>query len=393
VSGSAQSFLRRAVIHTARRTISALEQPQASSSEPGLPSAGEQEVASTSPVDAPADTASVLEQEPTEPAPVAEPPPGAPARFARGLPPGNFADDRQSVSRMLYERLSDADLAAVDRAIDEHPDLWMLAETATIDERVPLILSYGAWLNHPAIIAKTGLSAAQPPEEVHAMARGALAAAGGLYEADLIVNALTSAGVEMKDVSRALDFGCSSGRVLRVLQAAFPETSWQGCDPNAAAVVWASENLPKIDFFVNDDTPPLPLEDGSLNLAYAISIWSHFAPEFGLRWFEEMYRVIGPGGHLVMTTHGLASVGFYATNSLRMPQQSDEILGALYRDGWWYAPEFGEEGDWGVVNPDWGTAFLSPEWVLTQLCPRWRVLEFAPGRNQNNQDVYVLQRV
>jgi hypothetical protein len=61
--------------------------------------------------------------------------------------------------------------------------------------------------------------------------------------------------------------------------------------------------------------------------------------------------------------------------------------------GWWYAPEFGEEGDWGVVNPDWSTAFLSPEWMLTQLCPRWRVLEFAPGRNQENQDVYVLQRV
>jgi hypothetical protein len=26
------------------------------------------------------------------------------------------------------------------------------------------------------------------------------------------------------------------------------------------------------------------------------------------------------------------------------------------------------------------------------LCPRWRVLEYAAGRNQNNQDVYVLER-
>jgi hypothetical protein len=30
--------------------------------------------------------------------------------------------------------------------------------------------------------------------------------------------------------------------------------------------------------------------------------------------------------------------------------------------------------------------------MLTHLCPRWRVLELAPGRNQENQDVYVLQR-
>jgi hypothetical protein len=45
------------------------------------------------------------------------------------------------------------------------------------------------------------------------------------------------------------------------------------------------------------------------------------------------------------------------------------------------------------VNPDRGTAFLSPELMLTHLCPRWRVVEFEPGRNQENQDVYVLQRV
>jgi SAM-dependent methyltransferase len=187
--------------------------------------------------------------------------------------------------------------------------------------------------------------------------------------------------------------GCSSGRVTRVLAAAYPQIHWHGCDPNAPAIAWASENLPGIEFFVNDDAPPLPLADSSLDLVYAISIWSHFAPELGLRWFEEMHRLLRPGGHLVCTTHGLTSVAYYATLELRTVEQSQEIRDALYRGGSWYAPEFGEEGDWGVVNPDWGTAFLSPEWMLTHLCPRWRVVEFAPGRNQENQDVYVLQRV
>ena len=106
-----------------------------------------------------------------------------------------------------------------------------------------------------------------------------------------------------------------------------------------------------------------------------------------------MHRLISPGGHLVYTTHGLTSVAFYATNGLRTPEQSLQITESIYRQGWWYAQEFGEAGDWGVVNPAWGTAFLSPEWIIAELCPRWRVLEFAPGRNQYNQDVYVLQRV
>jgi SAM-dependent methyltransferase len=128
-------------------------------------------------------------------------------------------------------------------------------------------------------------------------------------------------------------------------------------------------------------------------MAYAISIWSHFEPELGLRWFEEMHRLLRPGGHLVFTTHGLSTVAHDATNDLRTPEQSREIADALYRQDYWYAPEFGEEGDWGVVSPDWGTAFLSPEWVLAQLCPRWRVLDYVAGRNQGNQDVYVLERV
>jgi SAM-dependent methyltransferase len=337
-----------------------------------------------------------IDDEPTgEPDPVVVgPPPGAPARFERNLLPGNFADDRQSVSRALYERLSQADLSAVESLIGEHPELAAIfAHTQTIEERVPLLLSYGMWLQHPAVVEKTGLNAAQPPEDVHAMARGPLAAAGGLYEADMIANALTSVGVSFDSLSSVLDFGCSSGRVLRALHAAYPEPALIGCDPNRRAIEWAQSELPDINFFASSDAPPLPLPDASLDLAYAISIWSHFEPSLGLLWFEEMRRLIRPGGHLVLTTHGITSIAFYAQRTLRTPQQSDEIAGALYRSGSWYAPEFGEEGDWGVVNHDWGTAFLSPEWMLTHLCPRWRVLEFAPGRNQENQDVYVLQRV
>jgi SAM-dependent methyltransferase len=316
------------------------------------------------------------------------------ARFARQQAVGSLAREHGRASEMLYERLADDDVAAVEERIRDAPELRALYD-ATSNEaaRHHLILTFGIWLGVQCVPEKTGLSIAQPTDEIHAMARGPMAAAGGLYEADMVVDALASCSVEMGQVREALDFGCSSARVVRVLGAAYPETRWHGCDPNSPAIEWAAGNLPGIDFFRSGDAPPLPLPDGSLDLAYAISIWSHFAPDLGLRWFDEMYRLIRPGGHLVFTTHGPTSIAFYATRELRTPQQSDEIVGELYRQGWWYAPEFGKQGDWGVVNPEWGTAFLSPEWVLAELCPRWQVLEFAPGRNQENQDVYVLRRV
>jgi SAM-dependent methyltransferase len=284
-------------------------------------------------------------------------------------------------------------VAEVERRMPEAPELqahYNLAPSPALRE--VLVLIAGVWLEVEEVIAKTGLTPAQPPEDVHAMARGALAAGGGLYEADMTVGALSAAGVSMDGVGSVLDFGCSSGRVLRALHAAYPDLQLHGCDPNGPAIAWTSEQLPDAHLLVSGDAPPLPLDDASLDLAYAISIWSHFAPELGLAWFEEMRRVIRAGGHLVCTTHGLTAVAYYAIHGLRTPEQSREIADALYSRGWWYAPEFGEEGDWGVVNPEWGTAFLSPEWMLAQLCPRWRVLEFAPGRNQDNQDVYVLQR-
>jgi len=315
-------------------------------------------------------------------------------RLQRELRPGRLAREEQTVTATLYGRLSDEDIAATEQAIREHPGAWEHyfagAERAT--DR-GLLLALGVWVEAPELLARTGLTRAEPPEDVHAMTRGAQNAAGGLYEANMVIDALLSAGGEITGVSSALDFGCSSGRVLKPLAAAFPDVSWHGCDPNGAAVDWASAHLPGIRFFRSGAVPPLELADGSLDMAYAISIWSHFEPRRGLEWFEEMRRLLRPGGHLVITTHGLSSIAHYAATGQRSTEQSAEIATALYERGWWYAAEFGASGDWGVVDPNWVNAFLSPEWLLTQLCPRWRVLLYAPGRNQENQDLYVLQRV
>jgi len=297
------------------------------------------------------------------------------------------------VSRMLYERLGAEELAQLGQLLPETEPFagFMAGPVDPALERM-LALHCGMWLGLESVAERTGLVRRQPPEDVHAMARGPLAAAGGLYEADLVADALRSAGCQIADAGQALDFGCSSGRVVRVFAAAFPQVRWFGCDPNQRAIAWAREHLPGIEFLVSGDQPPLELPAASLGLVFAISIWSHFEPRLGLEWFEEMRRLLRPGGHLVITTHGLASVAHYAGNGLRSAEQCAEIADALYRHGWWYAPEFGDRGDWGVVNPAWGTAFLSPEWLLANLCPRWRVLEFVPGRNAGNQDLYVLER-
>ena len=144
--------------------------------------------------------------------------------LARELLPVGASEEDQIVSRQLYERLSAEDVSEIEAAIAKDDQLQAYY-SGVLDSRhrVFLLLSFGVWLSIPAVLEEVALGAEQPPEEVHAMARGPLAAAGGLYEADMVASALASVGVGIESATAGLDFGCSSGRLVRVLAAAYPE--------------------------------------------------------------------------------------------------------------------------------------------------------------------------
>jgi SAM-dependent methyltransferase len=297
---------------------------------------------------------------------------------------------RWDATERLYARLSSADVAAVEERLEPaHRDKWLSAEGPA---RRQLTLLYGVWYRVPGVLERTGLRPDEPPEHVHAMARGPLAAGGSSYDADMIAEAVEGAGTPMDEVRRALDFGCSSGRALRALAAAWPAIEWHGVDPNADAVAWASEHVPGASFGQSPTDPPLGFDGHAFDLVYAISIWSHFGEDAARRWLDEMHRLLRPGGLLVMTVHGYRSVEHAAEIGSRPPRQLEQIRRALYRTGFWFAPEFGEDGDHGVKHRDWGTSFMTAEWLTRQVAPRWLVANWAVGRNSGNQDVVTLIR-
>jgi SAM-dependent methyltransferase len=180
--------------------------------------------------------------------------------------------------------------------------------------------------------------------------------------------------------------------VVRVLAAARRDVDWLGCDPNAGAVAWAAEHLDGIEFFASPQAPPLDLPDASLDLVYAISIWSHFDERAGLGWIEEMRRLLRPGGRVVLTTHGIASIGSQVRSGAMLPEVALRCSEALYRVGFWFTEVFGEEGDHGVVSGEWGMAYMTPEWLLPRVQPDWFTVLYEPARLDGNQDLYVLER-
>ena len=303
---------------------------------------------------------------------------------------GPAALERGPATDLLYGRLGAEDVAAVEARFT--PEEAALARDGSELDRKRVLLALGVHHAIPAVLAKTGLSPAEPPTGVHAMGRGPLAAGGTAYYADLVADGAARGGRELTDGMRALDLGCSSGRVVRVLAAAYPDVEWHGCDPNTGAIEWARRQLGGISFAVSPQEPPLPWPQAHFDLVFAISVWSHFSAPAATRWLAEMRRLLGPGGALLLTTHGYQSVAHARAIGQRSTEQLTEVLAALYRDGHWYKPEFGEHGDHGVASPDWGTAFLTPEWLLAQATPDWRVEHFAPGLVEGDQDLYVLSR-
>ena len=290
---------------------------------------------------------------------------------------------------VLYERLDPSTVEEIEaRLTPGDRGLWDAAPPA---ERRRLALAFGVHYGVPAVVERTGLRSATPPAGIHAMERSSGSAGGSTYYADMIMEATRETGFELSPGMAGLDFGCSSGRVVRVLAGAYPEVAWHGCDPLAEAIDWARANLPDIDFQRSPQQPPLAYADASLDLVFAISIWSHFGERAALHWLAEMRRVLRPGGRLVLTTHGPHSVAHASAHGLRQPAQLDEIAQSLYSDGFWFVNEFGSEGDHGLQDAEWGTAFFSPEWLLRHTSGVWRVGAFHPGRVQDNQDLYVLE--
>ena len=293
------------------------------------------------------------------------------------------------VTDKLYAKLDPTDVATVEERLDAAQSaLW---ETADEVDRRRLTLAFAADLELEGALERTGLKAAMPAPGVHTMAQGPAAAGGSTYYADLVAEALAETGTELREGMSGLDFGCSSGRVVRVLAAAFPELEWHGCDPIPDAIEWASANLPGIHFARSPEYPPLPYPDDGFDFAFAISIWSHFSEPAALDWLREVRRVVRPGGRLVLTTHGPHTSWHDSRAGVRPPDQLERVRTALYEHGFYYEAEFGEQGDHGIANPDWGTAFLTPEWLLTRTTPDWRVLLYRPGRVEDNQDLYVLE--
>ena len=154
---------------------------------------------------------------------------------------------------------------------------------------------------------------------------------------------------------RVLDFGCGAGRTLRhFLPEAVRDGEFWGSDIDVPSIGWLRANLaPPLHPIVNGADPPLALDGGSLDLVWALSVFTHLT-DSSLPWLAELHRVLKPGGLLIATymgryngeafTHEPWDEDATGMNVLR-PDQSWDLGGPMVlMSDWW-------------VRAHWGRAF------------------------------------
>lgn len=101
------------------------------------------------------------------------------------------------------------------------------------------------------------------------------------------------------------EWGCGLGRISVHL----PDTwTFTGFDIDESSISWCQENLVG-HYLLNHRKPPLPADDGSFDVVYAVSIFTHLSKKAHLVWRDEILRVLKPGGLFLFTVHGEEQAG------------------------------------------------------------------------------------
>jgi SAM-dependent methyltransferase len=145
-----------------------------------------------------------------------------------------------------------------------------------------------------------------PPEEMRLLSAGTARpdrfVASGRTGLEWLRTTLARNGVSMDDGTDILEFGCGAGRYIRHL--AHHAGSVVAVDYNPYLLAWAEANLRFARFAVCGPRPPLPEPDDAFDVVYAVDVFTHLDDSAQVPWFDELARVLRPGGSMVITLHG-----------------------------------------------------------------------------------------
>jgi SAM-dependent methyltransferase len=154
--------------------------------------------------------------------------------------------------------------------------------------------------------------------------------------------------------SRVMDFGCGMGRTLIHFREEAEIAEIWGVDVSAQALgPFERHHCPPMHAQISNDDPPLPFDDESFDLIWAISVWTHLTDN-ALPWIAEMHRILKPGGIFIPTYMGESHSEILAGEEWDEDRIGMNVL-RHYQD-WEHGGPMVLISDWWM-REHWGRAF------------------------------------
>ncbi len=173
------------------------------------------------------------------------------------------------------------------------------------------------------------------------------------------------------------EWGCGPARITRQLKAVLKDVDIHASDYNPETIEWCKKNIPGIQFSRNDLHPPLPYASEQFDLIYAISVFTHLSEANGLQWANELYRILKPGGILLITTAGDT---IYEKELLPGERKKYDKEGLVVRANY-------EEGKKMFL------AMHNPKYIREKLLRQFDILEHVPSAfPYMRQDYWIVKK-
>ena len=200
--------------------------------------------------------------------------------------------------------------------------------------------------------------------------------------------ALAHVGKTLGGHETIYDFGCGCGRLTRLLP---PDAEIIASDIDREAVEWMKGALPHVNAFRNDWLPPLGLDDASVDLTLAWSVFTHLPEDLQDLWLQELRRVSKPSATLLVSVHGERNWNWTLEQPFG-PGVEDAVGATLAARGFAYYTSDGQD----PAFPDfYHTSWHHPQYIRN----RWSqwfdvidVLEAAGFRGPKAHDIVILRR-